>query len=361
MEYYSLMGESCVTEDALAFISPVMSKLIAKGFDTMYRHVPSLFTFSYGFAERHDSMFDEKRLTYRLLTAGTDAIYKYIKDEKIDAVICTHVFSALMLTAVIEKYGLKMPTAFVSTDYTCSPSNKQSRLDFYFIPHMSIAGEYECPNIPMEKMYASGIPIRQMFYKNKDKKSAKEECGVDPDHRHIIMMCGSMGCGPIEELAEGLAESMEDSWELTIVCGTNSTLHGKLMKKYASAANIHPMGFVGDIATLMDSADIYVTKPGGISVTEAAVKKLPMVFINAVAGCEEYNMNFYLSRGCAKTGKTVRDIVSICRRLLEDDDELEEMRANLEKLDGNNAAQMIHNCMKEKAEKIENENSKTRS
>ena len=41
------------------------------------------------------------------------------------------------------------------------------------------------------------------------------------------------------------------------------------------------------MALLMDSADLYLTKPGGISVTEAASMRLPMVFIDAVAGCEE--------------------------------------------------------------------------
>lgn len=55
------------------------------------------------------------------------------------------------------------------------------------------------------------------------------------------------------------------------------------------------------MSLLMDSADLYLTKPGGLSISEASAKKLPMVFLNAVAGCESYNLHFFLERGVAQT------------------------------------------------------------
>ena len=74
------------------------------------------------------------------------------------------------------------------------------------------------------------------------------------------------------------------------------------------------------MSRLMDSADLYLTKPGGISVTEASVKTLPMVFIDAVAGCEEYNLRFYLSVGGAATEKEIPELAALCAELLTNDE-----------------------------------------
>lgn len=80
----------------------------------------------------------------------------------------------------------------------------------------------------------------------------------------------------------------------------------------------------------MDSADLYLTKPGGLSVTEAYVKALPMVCIDAVAGCEEHNRNFFLRMGAAKTGRNVQQLRNLCLRLLTDRRQLAEMRKTMQ-------------------------------
>ena len=49
----------------------------------------------------------------------------------------------------------------------------------------------------------------------------------------------------------------------------------------------------------MDATELILTKPGGLSTTEAAVKGLPMLFIDAVPGCETRNIEFFISNGCA--------------------------------------------------------------
>ena len=41
---------------------------------------------------------------------------------------------------------------------------------------------------------------------------------------------------------------------------------------------------------LMSVADVMVTKPGGLSISEALVKKLPMLFFSAIPGQETNNI-----------------------------------------------------------------------
>lgn len=107
------------------------------------------------------------------------------------------------------------------------------------------------------------------------------------------------------------------------------------------------------MALLMDSADLYLTKPGGISVTEAASMRLPMVFIDAVAGCEEYNKDFFLRTGGAVTGQTPKEIARTSLRLLSDKDALEKMGDALDAAVPHNAAANILSEMSEAEEKKE--------
>ncbi|MFR7461994.1 MAG: hypothetical protein ACLUW8_14630 [Subdoligranulum sp.] len=43
----------------------------------------------------------------------------------------------------------------------------------------------------------------------------------------------------------------------------------------------------------MQASDLFLTKPGGLSTSEAMAAELPMVLIDAVAGCETHNLNFF--------------------------------------------------------------------
>ena len=345
-EYYESTGTYCVTKDGLEFISPKVSHFISWGHSYVYRHLPWLFKFGYAYTEKHPAVFHSGSGIYRFMTQGAEKMFRYISEGKYDTVICTHVFTALMLTDMLKKHPMKLRTCFVSTDYTCSPSTKDSNLDYYFIPGDEFAPDFECETITEGKMIPSGIPVKQMFYKHCSSKEAKVKVGVAPEHKHLLMMCGSMGCGPMKKLLHKLSVQIPENWEISVICGNNQKLKKRLAKKYGSRQNIHIRGFVKDMGTMMDSAELYLTKPGGISVTEAAVKGLPMVFIDAVAGCEEYNRIYFIRKGGAKTGGTVDEVAKVCLKLMSDKEKRQRMQEKLSEAEQVNAAQFIYEKMK---------------
>ena len=117
-------------------------------------------------------------------------------------------------------------------------------------------------------------------------------------------------------------------------------------KKYENIEQIHINGFVRDMGMMMDSADLYLTKPGGISVTEALVKSLPMIFIDAVAGCEEYNRIHFIRKGGAKTGVTTSELTEVCLSLMLNESKRQMMNESLFKMEKRNASQIIFETMK---------------
>ena len=255
-EYYDAKGEMCALEDALDFISHTLERFISWGHATMYRHFRWLFKVAYGYSERHPSFLGSTSVVYQLLSLGVEHLKDYILQSGFDAVICTHPFASLMMTELQSRYHLPLAIGLVATDYTCNPGTKESVADVHFIPDGSLSVDFECPNIEDDQICASGIPIRQKFYQRVDKSEAKRMFDIPEHHRHLVMMCGSMGCGPMKRLAWLMSFRLPEETDMTIVCGNNKRLEKKLRRHYAGNAQMHIRGYVDNMSALMDSADL---------------------------------------------------------------------------------------------------------
>ena len=354
-EYYDQMGQPCAVEDALAFISGGFSAFISWGHSTVYRRLPWLFRLGYRYTERHPAVFRAHSPVYKLLTQGAGKLYSYLRDHSIDAVICAHPFAALMMTELFKQHPGCVASANLATDYVCHPGVQDTALDLYFIPDAALAPGFESPGIRPEQIIPSGLPVRQMFYTARPMAAARRLMGVPEEGKHLVLMCGSMGCGPMKRLAWQLTRQMGPEVTLTIVCGTNHRLHRRLTRRYRANRRVRVLGYVEDMSALMDSADLCLTKPGGISTTEAAVKALPMVLINAVSGCERYNLSYFTALGGAKTGAGVKALAQTALRLLSSPRELTQMRGCLSPVGERNAAEIIYTQMKKLVEQRENE------
>ena len=340
-ECFERHGDSCRIEDALGFISRGASRFISKWHVRMYRYMPWLFRLGYNFTEKHPGALDDGTLPYRFIGEGTEALYQYILQNHIDTVVCPHVFSAVLVTELRKKYpSLKIKSCFIATDYTCSPGTESINTDLFFVPDKNVVDNDLL--VSPEQVLDSGMPVRACFYESVDKKQAREQLGYPTEGSHLLMMCGSMGCGPMKELASLLAEELREGQFMTVVCGTNKKLFRWMNKKFHGRDNIHVIQYSHDISLLMDSADLYLTKPGGISTSEAAVKALPMVLVNAVSGCEEYNLRYFVKSGLADTAAEPEELAGLCIRLLSDPHRLEAMGAAGKKLPRKNSAELIY-------------------
>ncbi|MBR6902303.1 MAG: hypothetical protein IKN39_00220 [Clostridia bacterium] len=114
---------------------------------------------------------------------------------------------------------------------------------------------------------------------------------------------------------------------LVAICGNNRRLYSSLIKE--KAPNVTVVGYTSRIPIYMDAADVILTKPGGLSSTEAAVKHLPMIFIDAVPGCETRNLDFFISHGFADTGDTAHALSDLVCDYLQNESKINNMSNRL--------------------------------
>ena len=163
-ECFERHGAVCDMTDALTFLSPLFSATVSRMHSRIYRHIPKAFSVGYRMAEEHPDAFCENSRVYRILTGGANRLYAHLVEHAYDTVICAHVFSGLMMTAVLRAHPeLEARTCFIATDYTCSPIVRESTLDTYVIPDESLREDFLQNGIPSEKIVGSGIPVREAF------------------------------------------------------------------------------------------------------------------------------------------------------------------------------------------------------
>lgn len=325
-------GAECKIEDALRFLPGLDGKVISYGHTFVYRHLPNLFGVGYKYEQRSGA--DAFRLEcYR----GARALGLYIADGCYDAVVSVHIFASFMLAKLRKDGQLSIPTANVATDYTCSPGFAECKLDMNFVPH-GLAPEFTGCGLDAERVFETGIPVAKEFDERTPKKLARAVLGLPEEGKLCLLMCGSMGCGPMEELADSLSRAMPEDGMLAVFCGTNTKLYEALSG--CGLENVRVIGFTKRVSVWMDAADLMISKPGGSTSTETMSKRLPMIIINAVPGCETKNLEYLTGRGCALSAPD-EEIPPLARRVLEDDSCIEGLRANMEMYFPHGAAKRI--------------------
>ena len=107
----------------------------------------------------------------------------------------------------------------------------------------------------------------------------------------------------MDEMADCLETLMADtSVSVTAVCGNNQKLYESLASQFQIEIDTERLtlyGFTRNIRDLMDSHDCMMSKPGGLTTTEAILRQVPMLIPFMIPGQEAENTEFLVQEGMA--------------------------------------------------------------
>ncbi len=230
---------------------------------------------------------------------SADYLQAYLERHSYDVILITHLFSGEILTH-LRRRGVSLPKIFfISTDYTCIPFTEEIDCDFFVIPSPALKQEYCLWGIAPEKLLPMGIPVRQAFREKTGREKALEHLGLNPGCRYLLMAGGSIGAGKILDAVSVLRPYLRDHEDtrLIVICGTNDKLYEKAKRKFREEPQILLIQRTDCMAEYLKACDLYISKPGGLSSTEAAVANIPLIHISPIPGCETENQKFFSERG----------------------------------------------------------------
>lgn len=308
-------------------------------YNRMIQRRPGAFNFLY----RAGSLYSSRGWTspvYSAIAHCADRLGGYIEENAFTAVICTHLFAMEAMTAVRKTKARDIPCFGLLTDYTCIPFTEETRMDGYFIPHADLADELAGKGIPREKIYPTGIPVSRKFAAHPDRAAARHALRIAEETPFILVMGGGAGSGDMARICRELLRS-PGQWLAGVMTGRNVKLFQALDRRFSQEKSIRLIPFTDQVNLYMAAADVIITKPGGLSSTEAAVANVPLVHLLNYKACEKGNVEFFSSRGMSIWAKSAEDAVSAARRLLRDPDLKEKMLSAQRKYTDPKAAETI--------------------
>lgn len=317
IDVMSLGGEKCRHDVSQAYIDTV-------------KYAPWFFGFLYilGGAISGHSTLEHHSPVYWANSFLADKLASYIKWGGYDAVVCSHLYAAEILTCLRQRDRLDIPFISVGTDYTLIPFWEETACDAFAIPHRDCAAQYISRGIPESKIFPSGIPVRAEFKEalKMDVEYARQKLGLPSSGTIALLMGGSMGFGNMLKTVRHLDARLGPDEFAVVICGTNHALEQDLRHHFGGSSQIRIVGYSARIAEYMRASDIIVTKPGGITSTEAAFMKLPIVHSEPIPGCEDINRDFFRVHGMSVSGETVREQLENGWELLHNPGKREDIR-----------------------------------
>lgn len=308
-------GAQVEVYDCLSIISPYRSKLVCGAYLSLVRHWPRLFGWVYKLSFRASSA-KHKSVVYAVNAQNVGRLADFINARKPDGVISTHIFSAQQLTYLRRHEKLNCWLGGVVTDYDVQPFWNETELDMVFTPNEEFKAGYAAVGLPEKTLAATGIPVDPSISERADIAEAKRAMGLDPARRHVLVAGGSMGAGKLPGTIDALMDGLDSDVLMTVVCGNNRALIRRFNKLRVPDTRLRVMGFVRPLHAFMRAADVIITKPGGLSSTEAFVQRIPVVVAHPIQGVESNNAAFMERNGLALCPETDAGIVSAVNRLL---------------------------------------------
>src|SRR5690606_27553536 len=152
--------------------------------------------------------------------------------------------------------------------------------------------------------------------------------GLHVDGGVLLVMAGGLDADDLEGV---LAPLVQLRWPLDVevVTGRSQRL-ARVAERYADTegpVRLRVHGFVTDVPLRMAAADIALTKPGGLTCSEALAAGLPLLLVSPYPLHEEANATVLLENGAALRVEPLSTLSFKLRRLLAERDRLERMRS----------------------------------
>lgn len=312
--------------DCLKAVGRLLDKTVCDSYLFMAKKAPMLFGRLYKKTNRDNAI---SNLVPKLSGLFSTLLYPTIDGSDPDVIITTHPFAAAMVAALKDDGLVTAPLICVITDYGAHRAYIADQVDSYVVASEDMIPELMEFGVPKKKIHPFGIPVHDVFFDRQDQAEILRELGLDPELPTLLFMAGSFGVSNIIKLYRELAETPV-KMQIIVITGRNQRLYEAFEKEIGGKPPIPTklLYFTDEVEKYMYAADLLVTKPGGLTVSEALACNLPMAVFDAIPGQEEDNANFLKTHDMCvrieKDGNFAQEIAG----LLQEKKHLQAMREN---------------------------------
>jgi processive 1,2-diacylglycerol beta-glucosyltransferase len=297
------------------FFSPLHRQIVSEGYVKLVNHAPELWGMMFAKTDKPKAAQALNRVRAIFPSNSRHRFGRYLKQFRPDVVLCTHYFPLETLNHLRRKRGGPRPLAVsVVTDFEAHALWMDACVDLYCVAAEETKARLVARGAVEENVVVTGIPISAKFSARLDAKAVRKTLGLRDDLPVLLVPSGGFGTGPVGEILAEL-DKVERPFQNVVVTGRNQELRREL----AAQDRKHPtrvLGFVTNMHELMAVADLIITKPGGLTSSEAMAMGKPLFILNPIPGQEAANSDFLLEHGAAAKVNRVEDLPYRIEQLL---------------------------------------------
>ena len=264
-------------------------------------------------------------------------------------IVSVHPMTQHIFARVLKEVGLlgTVPLVTVVTDpcYGFWKAWACQDVTLYLVANEDAERQLIDYGIAPEKIKISGMPVHPKFHfaDEKDARVARQAFGLDPEKFTIFVNSGFIGGGNIPEIFRELVRGELDV-QAIFLAGRNEELK-KEAEAIAKNAKfpVRVIGYSEEVEKLMQSANVMISKLGGLTTFEALACRLPIIADTTTPPMpqEAGTVNLLKKRGAGVLLEKPADIVPIIQHLLADKIGYEAMREATRGLSMPNSTQNI--------------------
>ena len=320
--------------DTLSYISFILSKTVSESYKMIVKSVPKMFDVIYKKSDEKNSF---NSFVVFLNHFFSRKIIPLIKDFKPDIIVSTHMFPTEMVSYLKLRKKTFVPLICVITDYAPHKTWITKEVDAYVVASKEMIPRMLNLGIKEEKIFPFGIPIDNSFFEYQDKFVILKELNLEKDLSTILIMAGSFGVKDVLPIYTNLVKSTLN-FQIVLITGKNKTLYEKLYfyiennkEKNKNIKNTRLIYFTDEVYKFMRVSDLIITKPGGLTVSEALVSNLPLAVFDSIPGQEKENAEFLIKNKMGIRLSKSKNCLREVEELLINEDQLKIMQDSCRK------------------------------
>ncbi len=287
--------------DVLNFTNPLFRRVYGRGYFDAIAAAPHLVRYVYDLLDRPDG---DRLLNTDALCAAVNRLnlrgfIELLTKEHWDVVVNTHFLPPEIISRLRKTSRVSFPQLTVTTDFDIHRLWVHSPCERYFTATEEGRANLAAWGIPMSQITASGIPIDPVFSESKSTVECRRIHGIFGDRPVVLQLSGGQGFGPAEKVHHGIL-AVPNPLDIVTISGRNEALRRRIEQIPCPARHRRTvLGYTDCIDEWMACADLIVSKPGGLTASEALASGAAMIVIEPIPGQEDRNCDFLLEQGAA--------------------------------------------------------------
>jgi processive 1,2-diacylglycerol beta-glucosyltransferase len=331
--------------DVMDYVPTPFRKIYTDFYLALVNRHPALWGYLYHLTNEAKPGGKLQMLRRAIERLNTKALRKKIASADPDAIVCTHFLPAELLARMTRNQRLTCAVWVQVTDFDLHRMWVHEHMAGYFAANEEVAYRMRGQGIPANRIHVTGIPIMPAFGQEISRSECARAFGFDPGKMTILLMGGGAGIGRLDEVAARLL-ALNDHCQLIALAGKNLAVLNMLQALAAKyPGRLLAQGYTHQVERLMACADLVVTKPGGLTISECLAMGLPMIVNEPIPGQEERNADFLLEHGVALKASDAVTLEYRIRYLLQRPAKLAEMRERARALGRPSAARSVLNTV----------------